>query len=166
MKLRGIAVSGGYAVGKIIIYRPFRPVFTRETIGEENVSGALNALDAALRQSAEELREIISRFERGQEKKSKIFSAHLEILEDEEILCEAREAIAEDHLSAGTAVSEVYGRYISLMGGRQDVLLKERAADLTDVRNRILRNLAGIPEVSLQDLGAPGHSCSRRIASN
>lgn len=75
--------------------------------------------------------------------KAKIFSAHRELLQDEEILDEIREAICAESMNPDSAVSKVYTEFAELLAGVEDPLIAERAADLRDVRDRLLRILSG-----------------------
>ena len=75
--------------------------------------------------------------------KAKIFSAHRELLQDEEILDEIRETICEENMNPDSAVSKVYTEFAELLAGVEDPLIAERAADLRDVRDRLLRILSG-----------------------
>ena len=98
--------------------------------------------------------ELISLMENADlaEEQRKIFQAHIDIVQDEEMNLEIEDEIRENLLAPECAVAEVYGRYIEILSKAKDDLIRERAADLQDVSQRIIRLLLGVEENSLENL--------------
>ena len=109
----------------------------------------------AVRAADAELVAVIQSFAEADADKAKIFSAHREILNDEEIADEIRIAILDESKSADFAVDSVYTAFAVLLAKAGDALIAARAADIRDVRNRVVRILHGEPEKNLSRLGAP-----------
>lgn len=82
-------------------------------------------------------------------------AAHRDILLDPAMDEEIRTLIEREHLSPDAAAAQVYDCYAELLGASKNELMKERAADLLDVKVRLLRCLAGAPECNLSALQRP-----------
>ena len=157
--LKGISGSSGFGIGKVFCYHAFNPTCREELIPPETKSAHLSAYQAALAQAQCELNSLISSLPASQ---SAIFGAHLEMLEDESIREEIEDAI-HGGASAQWAVYSVFQTYIELMQSQESNVLRERAADLMDVRNRLLRILRGEKESSLAALTMPMVIAARDI---
>ena len=150
MVLRGNGVSKGVAIGEIFLYQPFIPQTT-----EAHYSGDpkqyLEQYEALCLQARVELQAIRERMMQTDAEKAAIFSAQMEILCDEEI----RDGIQYDTWMPDWAVETVYSRYERRLQKAGDPLIRERAADLKDVKNRLLRIWCGVPQQSLAQLEKP-----------
>ena len=154
MLLSGLPVSDGAVVGKIYLYEPFVPTITDETVPEALCPLAIADLTRAKSSATAELETVIEAFEAKGQKEGAIFQAHLELLDDEDVWSEILDAV-NDGVNPTQAVEIVYNQYIEIMGAVNDPMMQERAADLKDVKNRLQRNLAGVPEKNLSKLPEP-----------
>lgn len=154
MVLRGNGVSKGVAIGEIFLYQPFIPQTT-----EAHYSGDpkqyLEQYEALCLQARAELQEIRERMMQTDAEKAEIFSAQMEILCDEVMDEEIRDGIQYDTWMPDWAVETVYSRYERRLQKAGDPLIRERAADLKDVKNRLLRIWCGVPQQSLAQLEKP-----------
>lgn len=157
--LKGISGSSGFGIGKVFCYRAFDPFTREETVPQLARAGQLSAFHAAISQANEELQALRSALPGDQ---GAIFGAHLEMLEDEAIHEEVEDAI-EACATAQWAVFSVFQTYIRLMQAQEDARMRERAADLQDVRNRLLRILRGEEERSIAALIEPMVVAARDI---
>ncbi len=155
MKYQGNPVSKGIAVGEIFLYRPFCPDVAESVIREEDADKELARYEKGKTAAGVELEKLTSSLAEHSPDKAKIFQAHLDILNDVAVHGDIQKAVRKERASADWAVYKVYGRYIDMLLKVKDELVRERAADMQDVRNRLLRNLQGLPEVNLADLGRP-----------
>jgi phosphotransferase system enzyme I (PtsI) len=149
--LKGISGSSGFGIGKVFCFHAFDPEIREEFVSPEQRQTQLLQFQAALERASSELtglRDSLS------EDKAAIFSAHLEMLEDEAIREEILEGL-QGGASAQWAVYSVFQSYIELMQQQDNPLMRERAVDLKDVRNRVLRILRGEKERSLAALKSP-----------
>ena len=151
MVLRGNGVSKGVAIGEIFLYQPFIPQTT-----EAHYSGDpkqyLEQYEALCLQARAELQAIRERMMQTDAEKAAIFSAQMEILCDEVMDEEIRDGIQYDTWMPDWAVETVYSRYERRLQKAGDPLIRERAADLKDVKNRLLRIWCGVPQQSLAQL--------------
>ncbi|GGN96126.1 phosphoenolpyruvate--protein phosphotransferase [Saccharibacillus kuerlensis] len=80
---------------------------------------------------------------------SSIFDAHLAILEDPVFMSEIRGIIERQYKAAEVAVKEAIDHFVTMFDLLDDEYMKERAADIKDVGNRLLKHLLGAPEIKL-----------------
>lgn len=152
---RGTPVSPGIAEGNIYLYQAFSCDVFESYVPEGREQQAFEAYQSAVRAADVELANIMQSFAESDADKAKIFSAHREILGDEEIADEIRIAILDESKSADFAVDSVYTAFATLLSKVGDALIAARAADIRDVRNRVVRILHGEPEKNLSRLGVP-----------
>ncbi len=138
-------------MGKAYLYTPFVPHIGRERLEQEAYPQAEEAFQRAILSARRELEQILEELPTEQVTERKILQAHLEILLDGELEDEIRHAMWSGENPA-MAMETVFGQYMELMQASANSLMQERAADFLDVRNRLLRNLAGIPEKNLRQL--------------
>ncbi|MDR1621784.1 MAG: hypothetical protein LBS00_05360, partial [Synergistaceae bacterium] len=154
---RGVVVSKGIAVGRAFLYKAFSAVAVEGHVPEDRLEEQIARYRTVLDAAEKELRSIIEKFEETDPEKAAIFGAHIEILRDEAVGGEIMEMITGGRASPDWAVWKIYGDYMRTLGGVDDPLIRERAADLGDVRNRIVRIWSGVPETekNLSKLGEP-----------
>lgn len=151
---QGIPVSTGIAIGYPLLYAPFVPRQWPERVAEDRRAQELNQYEAGVKAAGGELEALRARMERKDPEKAKIFSAHLEILGDVMMEREVRTAIS-DSFSAQEAVSRVFETYARAVAQAPDPLIRERSADLLDVKSRLLRCMQGEPERDLSAIDRP-----------
>ena len=154
MVLRGNGVSKGVAIGEIFLYQPFIPQ-TTEVQYSGDPKQYLEQYEALCLQARAELQAIRERMMQTDAEKAAIFSAQMEILCDEVMDEEIRDGIQYDTWMPDWAVETVYSRYERRLQKAGDPLIRERAADLKDVKNRLLRIWCGVPQQSLAQLEKP-----------
>jgi phosphotransferase system enzyme I (PtsI) len=137
---KGTSVSRGIAVGKVILYRPFLPDLT-ERKDHSPIGGKIAVYIAALAMAESECAHIMASTD-GES--AAILAAHVDILRDPEIYEKILELLAHEPLSVPSAVSRVFTNSSDILASVDDELIRERSHDVLDVRNRILRILAGL----------------------
>ena len=152
--LSGNPVSPGIALGRIMIYRPFLPQIG-QIYGSSGVDEYIGAYEAAVRDSGLELQALCERLNTEDPEKAGFFTAQLEILNDTVMAKEIVDGIKNGGLMPDEAIDRVYSKYAQMLSRLQDPVMRERAADILDVRNRLLRVCAGEKEKNLANLGAP-----------
>lgn len=151
MIYEGTAVSDGAATGRVFQYEPYQPEIRHDTITKAQTKSCLEKYKDVLIQAEEELKRLIESSELEEEEK-KIFQAHIDIVQDEEMRREIEEEITDNLLSPEWAIQEVYERYIKIISKAKDALIRERAADLKDVCQRLIRLWNGGHENPLSSL--------------
>lgn len=153
MKYQGCAASRGVAIANIFCYNdqslPVEEKYLDEVLRQEEVEYYHAAIEKAERQ----LEDVYEHCARHDTDKAKIFQAHIDILQDVQVREEIETAILEEGKCAQWAVASIYGMYAEVFADMEDPIMRERAADLKDVSDRLQRALLNAPlAVSLADL--------------
>lgn len=142
-RLQGIAASNGIAIAKA--YRLEHPDLTVEKQTIENPAEQVSRFQQALAKAKEELEVIQAHAlkELGEDKAA-IFSAHLLVLSDPELVQAVEQKIEQERVNAEFALHEVASMFISMFEAMDNEYMKERAADIRDVTKRVLAHLLGV----------------------
>jgi len=144
--LSGVPASDGIAVGKARLLRPALIVTDRQ-IPPDLVAEEVDRLRKAVSVADEQLALLSERLRsEGLREGRLIVDAHRLMLGDDEIVGAARRSIEEDELAAESAVRRVIDRIAAAFERMEDPYLRERAADIEAVGDRLLRTLLGLPE--------------------
>ncbi len=155
-KLQGIAVSPGIAIGEALVMDRERFRIPRRMVARDAITHELERLLRGLEATAEEIqknRDTIAR-ELGPQYGA-IFSAHLQMVHDEQLRNEISDLIREHQFSPEYAVSQVLRRYAKVFQALESAQLAERSHDIFDIEKRILRNLLGHRREELSQLTSP-----------
>ena len=155
MIFHGNAVSPGVAVGPVYVYAPQPLCARQEFAATEQIQEEGLAYAAARAKAREQLHALRQRLEKTDVEKAAIFDAHLDLTDDEVIVEEVEAEILRHGHTAEFAVQSVYGRYANVMANMADETMAQRAADLDDVAQRLLRLLRGVPAQDLSCLPGP-----------
>lgn len=144
-KYCGIAVSNGIAVGPVHLYNPALTAPAYSFDGR-SVEEQLLAYKQAHIKAEDELSLLQARLENEQ---GAIFDAHREILNDAVIEEEIISMVSSGLVFLDEAIKAVYSKYASILGDSSNLLFQERARDMEDVCNRLLRLCTGVNVGSL-----------------
>ena len=147
----GTGASPGIAMGKILLLQNQELIIEKKIINDKDAEKTkfLKALDA----SKDELSRIKDKAlkELGEEKAA-IFESHLMVLEDPELISSTENKIEAQEFNADYAFKAVTTEFISIFEAMDNEYMRERAADIKDVSQRVLRHLLGIASVDLSIL--------------
>lgn len=150
LELKGIGASAGIAIAKA--YRLEEPDLTVEKKNISDLEAEVNRFEQAIENSKQELETIKNHAlkELGEDK-AEIFSAHLLVLSDPELLNPIKDKIKSDSVNAEFALKETADMFVSMFESMDNEYMKERAADIRDVTKRVTGHLLGveIPNPSL-----------------
>jgi phosphotransferase system enzyme I (PtsI) len=148
---KGIAASKGYAIGQAIIKENREVSIVERRI--ENVQAEKERLDKAINNSRNQLVKIKEKAEKelGSDKAA-VFESHIMLLDDPEFTGAVAMNIESNKVNAEKALSDVIEMYMGIFASMEDEYMRERAADVKDVGNRILANLAGNGADDLENL--------------
>ncbi len=139
--VQGLCASPGLAIGPLCHFRHRKIVVAstaKDPVAEEK------QLQAAIATAQSELGQIHQEVKtRSGPGKAAIFRAHIEFLNDAEMVDETRGHIHKGH-SAGWSWQQVIEARVQDMANLEDPVLSGRAADLGDVGTRVLRHLAQV----------------------
>jgi len=145
--LKGIAASSGIAIAKA--YRLVEPDLSFEKTVITDEGQEIKRLQDAIAITKTELEAIREKanVELGADKAA-IFEAHLLIANDPELINPIEDKIKTDKVNAEHALKEVTDMFISMFEQMDNEYMKERAADIRDVRKRMLSHLLGVKIVN------------------
>lgn len=140
--IKGIAAAPGIATGPAYLYTKQVPRIEKKPILSEEVNAEIERLDAANARSVKELRKVLAFAEQklGSESAT-IFEAQIMILTDTILMGSIKKRIATELLNAEWVVSDEINKYRQMMLASPDEYMHERAHDVDDVMNRIIRNI-------------------------
>ncbi|MBZ6006511.1 MULTISPECIES: phosphoenolpyruvate--protein phosphotransferase [Paraclostridium] len=148
---KGTGASPGVALGKALVIEHSELNIEKKNI--ENVETEVEKLQAAVEESKKELEQVKERakVELG-EHEAEIFEAHLLVLQDPELIDQTIAKIKDEKVNADFALNEVKEMFVSIFESMDNEYMRERAADIKDVTNRVLRHILGIKVVDLSAL--------------
>ncbi len=143
--LKGIAASKGYAIGQIYIMAQNEIEIDNTPCTDAEAS--LCKLKDAVETSRLQLQKIRQKAaETIGEEEAKVFDSHMMFLEDPEFIGAIEETIQTESLQTVAAIEKVKLFYKTLFDQMDNAYMKERAADIVDVGNRLIRNALGIQD--------------------
>jgi phosphoenolpyruvate-protein phosphotransferase (PTS system enzyme I) len=151
--VQGIGASQGIAYGQIFLYLRSDVEIPAYQVDAARRIDEVARFDRALVLTRQQITRIKNEVEKniGPEEAA-IFDAHLMVLEDQALIGETiREFEATSH-NIETCFNKISQRYIKAFSEIDDEYLRERAGDLKDVTQRVLQNLLGQAENSLNRL--------------
>lgn len=154
MVLNGKGVSEGVAMAALRLYikkLPEIPTAPAADVEQEeaHLTQILNTAQQELQALYEASLEKLGKEEAG------IFDAHLTMLSDEYSVCEPiRDLIRGEGLNVAAAICKQFDLLIELFRSMDDELLSERAADVGDLKDLLLRIALGMPRQDLSRLDA------------
>ena len=142
-RIKGIAASGGIAIAKA--FRLEHPDLQTEKVTVADTEAESARLDRAIAASREELETIRKHAsEQLSESEAEIFSAHLLVLDDPELIGPVKDKIRSEKVNAEHALKITADGFVTLFESMDNAYMKERAADVRDVTQRILAHLLGV----------------------
>ncbi|PWW06157.1 phosphotransferase system enzyme I (PtsI) [Paenibacillus cellulosilyticus] len=148
--INGIGASPGIAIGKSFVLPNWEWEMTDQKIDVADLAREFDRLYEGIRtskfeieQMKDELREVVGPAE------TTIFDAHLAILDDPAFMNEIQGMIQRQYKAAEVAVKEAIDHFVAMFDLLDDEYMKERALDIKDVGNRLLKHLLGAPEITL-----------------
>ncbi len=127
--------SGGIAMGRAYLYQPQERKIADYRVSAEDMKKEMERFEAAVVNAAEELSILAG--------ENPIFAAHLEMVKDVTLQEAVTGKIKEDGINAEKAVDLACEELILLFEAMEDAYMKERAADIKDIRERLLGQLTG-----------------------
>lgn len=148
--IKGIGAAAGVALGKAFVLPHWELDLPDSEIDAVDLAKEFERLYEGIRTSKDEIEYIKNEFkEMVGDEESHIFDAHLAILEDPVFMNEIQGLIERQYKAAEVAVKEAIDHFVSMFDLLDDEYMKERAMDIKDVGNRLLKHLLGAPEVTL-----------------
>jgi phosphotransferase system enzyme I (PtsI) len=140
--LKGIAAAPGIAIGPAYLYSKDVPTAELREISPDEVGSEITRLRNATARSEKELQKIHSFAEQKLgAHNARIFEAQIMILNDAILMGAIEKRIAAERKNAEYIAFDEIGTYRRRMLESSDEYMVERAHDVEDVMNRIIRNI-------------------------
>ncbi|WP_182201262.1 phosphoenolpyruvate--protein phosphotransferase [Paraliobacillus salinarum] len=150
--IKGIAASNGVAIAKA--YKLEAPDLSFDKKVIDDVEAEVTRLNDALDISKKELETIKENARKtlGDEH-AEIFSAHLLVLGDPELINPIEDNIKTNKVNAESALDETATMFVNMFKAMDNEYMRERAADIQDVTKRVMAHLLNVsfPDPALID---------------
>lgn len=153
--LRGLGAAPGVAIGRALVLDRGNAQIFRADVPPDEVDAEVERLNKAVLMARTQLLGIKEKLSaQAGDEYGFIFDAHLLFLSDKRLLGDALTRIKKEGINAEWALHEACRRIELLLAEVDDPYLRERSQDVSDVHDRIQRNLAGADHHDLSELDA------------
>ena len=143
VNIKGIAASNGIAIAKA--FKLIEPELTVVKSTTADVEAEINLYKEALVKTTEELQKIkVKAAQNLSEEEAAVFDAHINMANDPELLSQTTDKIKAESVNASYAFDEVSTMFITMFESMDNEYFRERAADIKDIKKRILAHLLGV----------------------
>jgi phosphotransferase system enzyme I (PtsI) len=152
--LRGIPASAGFAIGRAFIYNDVEfPPIPRYMVGSSDAPEQWKRMEAAVGMCAARLQSQIDHLSPDKDKiQFDMLTVHLLMLHDPDFLDQVKGRLFGHGENIEWAVWSVAQTMVQKLMESSDTYLRERAVDIADMSDTLVRRLLSIEEVSLADL--------------
>lgn len=151
--ISGIPASPGIVFGKALVLKEEKIIIDNQKIADDQIETEIARFYEGRTTALEQLSSIRDRALKSLgEDKAAIFEGHLMILEDEELEEEIIDYIRSNKANAAAAAGKIIDQQVQMLSEIDDEYLKERAGDIRDIGNRLLKNILGMHIVDLGDI--------------
>ena len=140
--IKGTGVFGGIAFGKLAFYKRMENVVKRRKIND--VSAEINRFEKAKEMAILQLRDLYDKaFDEAGEAQAQIFEAHQMMLDDGDYCESILKIVTTRQANAEYAVALTADNFSKIFSEMEDTYMRERAADVRDISERLINALAG-----------------------
>jgi len=149
----GVSVFKGVGIGKAFNYEIESIIIPEEMIGENEIESTLDKLNIAIGNQKTSLEAHMKHVEETiGASESQIFSAHIEILNDPELTSRIRKNIVEKKMNLVASIDEAKNFYVGMLSALEDLYIRERARDIEDVMEGLIKNILGLSDNPLDNI--------------
>lgn len=150
-KLKGIGASAGISVATVFVIKHEEIKVSATKVKDFNKE--IKTLEKAMKETVSQIEKLKQgALKKLGEEKAAIFDAHIQIATDPAIMDGAIAKIKEEHVSAAYAIDVIGKEMKATFEAMDDHYFKERAADVADVSNRLVRNILGKENTDLSSI--------------
>jgi len=159
--IQGKGVSKGIAFGPICFFQRSRTTVTKTIISD--LAAERSRLAAAQTAAISQLEVLANQCRNESEEAVALFETHAMFVEDEDFVDCIHSIMAEENCCAEYAVEQAGEQFAAMFAAMDDAYMQARAADIRDVKRRILDNLAGGISGGI-DVESPAILCADDLA--
>jgi len=154
--LNGVPAAPGIAIGQVFIYRHDKPQFRRFTVQPDRIKAELKRFAASVREAKRQLNTLRQGIEaQAGDTVAQIFDAQAAFLDDAMYIDEVIAGINNERINAEHAVQKTSLFIQQQFEKLDDLTLKQKAKDVQDVGNRLIRCLLGTDQGALEKFDTP-----------
>lgn len=152
----GIAAAPGIALGRALVKGKESLSYTRASLEVQQIPFEIIRFKDSVSAAHRDLERIKAKAlsEIGEEE-AQIFEAHQMFLQDPEFVGAIEMKIEHEKINAEAALEEVRNQFILIFESMENDYMRERAADLRDVSQRIMKKLLGIEDQLSHEFSEP-----------
>lgn len=153
--IKAIGVSSGVSYAKTIcLKQPIIDVKNNKNIIDKSTAKA--KLESGISKTIEQLNclKTLTKQKLGKDK-AEIFDAHIQMVNDPEIINEIKQQINTKKVNLIKIVNSTFDKYHELFKKMDDPYFRERATDILDVKSRLLCNISGISIPNISNVKTP-----------
>jgi len=151
--LVGIGASPGIAIGSSHLVNRARTCVMERSISAEEVEQEIALFRQAIDLSRQQLEEVKANVvNHDLAEHLYIIDTHLLILDDQMLVGQTEAQIRQELINAGGALRRTLSRFRQAFADIEDEYLRERHSDVDSVGERLMRNLLGVVQESLQNV--------------
>jgi phosphotransferase system enzyme I (PtsI) len=139
--------SRGIAIGKVFIVEKISLEPDSYNVFQEDLKNETQKYDEAVSEAVRQL-ELLA-------EENDIFGAHLEIVMDAVLTQGVHDKILQQSINVQRALKETAVEWISMFEAMEDEYMRERAADIKDICDRLMRILKGIDHNPFEGISEP-----------
>ena len=140
---KGIAASDGIAIAKV--FRLEEPNLEVKADKVKDVTGEVARFENAIQKTVVDLEAIKVKAEASLgEEEALVFDAHINMVKDPELVGQTIEKIKSEFVNAAFAFDTVAHQFVTMFEGMDNEYFRERAADIKDIKKRMLSHLLGV----------------------
>ncbi len=142
--IKGIGVSSGIAIGRALLHFEAEGRTSFRTTAHDDVATEVARMERSLEEAKRQILQIRNKMSlRGGDEAAKIFDFHLELLSDQSLIQPIRDDILRERVVAEYAVAENFDKLAARFREMGSEIFAQKAADISDLRRRVLTWLSG-----------------------
>mgnify|MGYP000147671992 FL=1 len=149
--MKGTGASSGIGIGKVVIINDIQPEVIKKSINDVDRETAMfmEVLEKTKKETAE-LAEALEK--KASETEAQILHGHVMLMSDPALIDEIVRIIKTEAVCAESAIESVCNMYADVFASMDDELMKQRATDMKDIKNRLIKAVLGIETVDVASL--------------
>ena len=164
MELRGIAASRGIGIGNAVCLREqsldYSGVgYAGKDAEKQRLQSAIEQFNEATQALTEQIRAEVGAHE------AEILSGQITMLADPFLRSQMEDAIDAGNC-AESAADQVCTMYADMFAGVEDEMMRQRAADVRDIRTRLLSILLGVKHIDISTLPSGSVLCTKELTAS
>jgi phosphotransferase system enzyme I (PtsI) len=145
MVFSGIPVASGVAHGPVCLVGQKGYSIPERRIEDSEVQSEIHRFQQAIVETRRDVLEVQEKVTSALgDENGRIFDAHLLVLEDQALLDQVIRSISDSRMNVEWAFRQAADKYIQALAAIEDEYLRERAADMRDVTDRVQRRILGL----------------------